>query len=52
MRPLVFEGASGVASEAAHGFSYWLRAGLAFTLPLMALLVVLLLAWMAFDLWA
>lgn len=43
------DGGSGVAGQ---GFGYWFRAGLAFTLPLMALLVVLALAWLAFDLWA
>jgi hypothetical protein len=37
------------AGKPAHPFGYWLRAGLAFTLPLMAVLVLLVLAWMAFT---
>jgi hypothetical protein len=48
-RPLTFEEAPGLALEGAQGFGYWLRAGLAFTLPLMALLVLLALIWMAFT---
>ena len=52
VRPLAFGGESGSAPDAAQGFGYWLRSGLAFTLPLMALLVILLLAWMAFYYWA
>ena len=51
-RPLTFAAGPGPAPENAPGFGYWLRAGWAFTLPLMALLVALLLAWMAFDYWA
>ncbi len=51
-RPLTFDAGPGRAQENAQGFGYWLRAGWAFTLPLMALLVALLLAWMAFDYWA
>lgn len=52
-RPLAFEDSPGIAGESGgRGFGYWLRAGLAFTLPLMVLLVLLALAWMAFDLWA
>ncbi len=48
---LAWEGAAGAAPDARAGFGYWLRAGLAFTLPLMAWLVVLLLVWLAFDYW-
>lgn len=51
-RPLTFAGAPGMAPERAQGFGVWLRAGLAFTLPLMALIVVLWLAWLAFYYWA
>ena len=51
-RPLTFDAGPGLAPESARGFGYWLRAGWAFTLPLMAWLVVLLLAWMAFEYWA
>lgn len=51
-RPLTFGVAPGLVAESGQGFAYWLRAGLAFTLPLMALLVLLVLAWMAFDYWA
>jgi hypothetical protein len=45
-RPLTFEDAKGLAAEGPHGFGYWLRAGLAFTLPLMVLILILVLAWM------
>jgi len=38
--------AGGAGPGAAGGFGYWLRAGLAFTLPLMVLLALLALAWM------
>ena len=48
-RSLTFEDAPGLALEGAQGFGYWLRAGLAFTLPLMALLTVLAAAWMLFS---
>ncbi len=51
-RPLSFGDGAAAAPEGGRGFGYWLRAGLAFTLPLMVLLVLLLLGWMAFDLWA
>lgn len=51
-RPLTFAAGPGSAPENAPGFGYWLRAGWAFTLPLMVLLVALVLAWMAFDYWA
>lgn len=51
-RPLAFGGESVSVPDAAQGFGFWLRSGLAFTLPLMALLVILLLAWMAFYYWA
>ena len=51
-RPLAFDAGPGLAPESAHGFGYWLRAGWAFTLPLMVLLVALWLAWMAFEYWA
>lgn len=50
-RPLAFEDASGSAASASQGFGYWLRAGLAFTLPLMALLAVLFLAGLFFYYW-
>lgn len=50
-RPLMLENAPGIAVEGGQGFGYWLRAGLAFTLPLMAWLAVLLLAWVAFYFW-
>ena len=49
--PLTFSETPGAGPAGRPGFGYWLRAGLAFTLPLMALLVVLLLVWMAFDYW-
>ncbi len=48
-RPLTFDDAAEGAGSAAHGFGYWFRAGVAFTLPLMVLLTVLVLAWMAFS---
>ena len=51
-RPLSFakepEAAPG---SVAQGFGYWLRSGLAFSLPLMVWLAVLLVAWMIFDSW-
>lgn len=50
-RPLAFDDAPGLAGEGGQGFGYWLRAGLAFTLPLMALLAILFLAWVAFYFW-
>ena len=50
-RPLAFDDAPGLAVEGGQGFGYWLRAGLAFTLPLMALLAILFLAWVAFYFW-
>ena len=50
-RPLTFEDSPGIAVEGGRGFGYWLRAGLAFTLPLMALLAVLFLAWLGFYFW-
>ncbi len=46
VRPAVFEEASAETVGGARGFSYWLRAGLAFTLPLMVLLAVLAVIWM------
>lgn len=46
-RPLTFEEGPGPGGEPAHGFGYWFRAGLAFTLPLMALLAGLAMVWMA-----
>ncbi len=49
---LSFPETGGGSTAPGQGFGYWFRAGLAFSLPLMVLLVVLLLAWMAFDLWA
>ena len=48
-RPLTFEDAPGLTGESAQGFGYWLRAGLAFTTPLMALLTLLAVAWMLFS---
>lgn len=48
-RSLTFENAPGQAGEGSQGFGYWLRAGLAFTLPLMLLLAVLAVAWMMFS---
>ena len=48
-RALTFDDAPGSAVNGTQGFGYWLRAGLAFTLPLMALLTVLVLVWMAFT---
>jgi hypothetical protein len=39
-------GFAGVSAEGARSFGYWLSAGLAFTLPLMALLAVLAVIWM------
>ncbi len=50
-RPLTFEAVPGIEAEGAQGFGYWLRSGLAFTLPLMVLLAVLFLAWVAFYYW-
>jgi len=46
---LSFENPSGMAGEKPQDFRYWLRAGLAFTLPLMALLIVLAVSWMIFS---
>lgn len=46
-----FADAPGAGPRGRTDFSYWLRAGLAFTLPLMVLLVFLLVAWMVFDYW-
>jgi hypothetical protein len=40
------DGPDSAVARAPGGFGYWLRAGLAFTLPLMLLLAVLGLAWM------
>ena len=48
---LAFTDAPGAGPGGRTGFGYWLRAGLAFTLPLMVLLVLLLAAWMVFDYW-
>jgi hypothetical protein len=48
-RSLTFADSSGIAAKGSQGFGYWLRAGLAFTLPLIATLVVLALLWMAFS---
>jgi hypothetical protein len=45
-RPLTFEEDGLAPAKTAHGFGYWLRAGLAFTLPLMVLLAIMGLAWM------
>jgi hypothetical protein len=46
---LSFEETPGAGPENTRGFGYWLRAGLAFTLPLMVVLTVLLVAWMVFT---
>ncbi len=46
-RPLTFEEVPGTGADPAHGFRYWFRAGLAFTLPLMALMALLAMVWMA-----
>ena len=50
-RPLSFAEEPAAAAPAAQGFGYWLRSGLAFSLPLMVWLAVLLVAWMIFDSW-
>ena len=50
-RPLAFAEEPVSEAPAAQGFGYWLRSGLAFSLPLMVWLAVLLLAWMLFDFW-
>ena len=51
-RPLAFaEEPAPAPAAAAQGFGYWLRAGLEFSLPLMAWLALLLAAWMLFDSW-
>jgi len=46
---LAFEQASALEDPHAKGFSYWLLAGSAFTLPLMAVLALLTLIWMVFS---
>lgn len=43
---LTFGESAGSAAGTMQGFGYWLRSGLAFTLPLMVLLAVLALVWM------
>ena len=50
-RPLTFAEEPAAAGTAAQGFGYWLRSGLAFLLPLMVWLALLLVAWMIFDSW-
>ena len=45
-KPLVFEDSSGIEPSGGRGFGYWLRAGLAFTLPLTLVLAALALVWM------
>ena len=50
-RPLSFAEEPTAAAPAAQGFGYWLRSGLAFSLPLMVWLALLLAAWMLFDSW-
>lgn len=47
-RPLTFSD-DAPAGAPAGGFVYWLRAGVAFTLPLMLLLLLLAAAWMALE---
>jgi hypothetical protein len=44
-----FEQAAAPAAAAGQSFGYWLRAGLAFTLPLMTLLSLLVVIWMMFS---
>lgn len=51
VRPLTFDSAPGIEVEGAQGFGYWLRSGLAFTLPLMVLLAILFLCGMIFYYW-
>ena len=46
-RPLTFTEAAPPPAAGGQGFAYWLRAGLAFTLPLLVLLVLLALAGLA-----
>lgn len=48
-RGLSFERAPGMTGEMPQGFRYWLKAGVAFLLPLMAWLTVLAAIWMAFT---
>ena len=48
-RPLTFDEPSGVSAGSAQGFGYWLRAGFAFTLPLMVVLLLLALLGMAYS---
>ena len=50
-RPLTFAEDPDRVPGPERDFGYWLRAGWAFTLPLMAWIVVLWLAWMAFYFW-
>lgn len=50
-RPLAFAEEPAAPAPAAQGFGYWLRSGLAFSLPLMVWLALLLAAWMIFDSW-
>jgi DNA repair ATPase RecN len=45
-RPLAFAEPDGAEPAGAQGFGYWLRAGVAFTLPLMVWLAVLAGVWM------
>ena len=47
--PLTFEDASISSSRPAQGFYYWLRAGFAFTLPLIVAMAVLTLFWMWYS---
>ncbi len=49
LRSLSFDGAPAESGEGGRGFGYWLRAGLAFTLPLMVLLAVLAVAWLLLE---
>lgn len=48
-RPLTFEQPSDSAAMGTQGFACWLRAGLAFTLPLIVTVVALAFFWMAFS---
>ena len=45
-KPLAFEDEPGIGPAGGGGFGYWLRAGLAFTLPLVLALSALALVWM------
>ena len=46
MSRMVVDSDRAVVTAGAQGFGYWLRAGMAFTLPLMLLLALLGVVWM------